>query len=48
MGIGFEKNKNLELAKQPSAEFLKLTEPALSALTAEIKSVIQATSNMRR
>jgi putative nucleotidyltransferase with HDIG domain len=48
MGIGFEKNKNLELAKQPSAEFLKLTEPALSALTGEIKSVIQATSNMRR
>jgi hypothetical protein len=27
---------------------LKLNEPTLTALAAEIKSVIQATSNMRR
>ncbi len=48
MGIGFEKNKDMVLEKQPSAEYLKLNEPALVALTAEIKSLIQATSNLRR
>jgi hypothetical protein len=36
------------LEKQASAEYLKLNEPALVALTAEIKSLIQATSNLRR
>jgi HD-like signal output (HDOD) protein len=48
MGIGFEKNKNLDLEKQASAEHLKLNEPTLTALVAEVKSVIQATSNLRR
>lgn len=48
MGIGFEKNKDLELAKQPSAQFLKLNEPGITALITEVKSLIQATSNMRR
>jgi hypothetical protein len=48
MGIGFEKNKGLVLEKQASAEYLKLNEPALVALSSEIKSVIQATANLRR
>jgi putative nucleotidyltransferase with HDIG domain len=48
LGIGFEKNKELDLVKQPSAEALKLNEPALTALTAEIKSLLQATSSIRR
>ena len=48
MGIGFEKNKELNLEKQASAEFLKLNEPALTALATEVKSMLQATSNMRR
>lgn len=47
MGIGFEKNKDLALEKQTSAEFLKLNEPALNALATEIESLIKATANMR-
>jgi putative nucleotidyltransferase with HDIG domain len=48
LGIGFEKNRDLSLHKQASAEHLKLNEPTLVALATEIKSVIQATSNLRR
>lgn len=47
MGIGFEKNKDLELAKQPSAEYLKINEPTLIGLADEVKSLIQATANIR-
>jgi putative nucleotidyltransferase with HDIG domain len=47
MEIGFEKNRDLILGKQVSAEFLKLNEPALNTLETEIKSLLQATANMR-
>lgn len=47
MGIGFEKNKNLVLEKQPAAEFLKLNQAALAGLTTETKLTIQATANLK-
>ncbi len=47
MGIGFEKNKDLNLEKQPSAEFLKLNGPALVALASEVRVALQATAGLR-
>jgi putative nucleotidyltransferase with HDIG domain len=47
MGIGFEKNKEINLEKQPSAEFLKLNGPSLVALTSELRIALQATANLR-
>jgi putative nucleotidyltransferase with HDIG domain len=47
MGIGFEKNADLNLEKQPSAEHLNLTGPALSALASDIDAAIKATANLR-
>jgi putative nucleotidyltransferase with HDIG domain len=48
MGIGFEKEKNLVLEKQPAAEQLNLEGPALTALISELKMAIQATANLRK
>jgi putative nucleotidyltransferase with HDIG domain len=47
MGIGFEKDKSVDLEKQPSAEFLKLDASALSALVGELQVAIQATAALR-
>lgn len=47
MGIGFEKDKDLDLEKQPSAEFLKLDNNALSSLVGELHVAIQATAALR-
>ena len=47
IGVGFEKNRAIDLEKQPSAEFLKLNGPALIALTAEIRTTVQATATVR-
>jgi putative nucleotidyltransferase with HDIG domain len=47
MGIGFEKDKNLVLEKQPSAEQLNLGGPVLDTLASELKMAIQATANLR-
>jgi putative nucleotidyltransferase with HDIG domain len=47
MGIGFEKNKNLVLEKQPSAEFLKLNQVALESLISELQVAIKATAGLR-
>jgi putative nucleotidyltransferase with HDIG domain len=47
MGIGFEKNKDLQLEKQPSAAHLNLEGPALSALENDIATAIKATANLR-
>jgi putative nucleotidyltransferase with HDIG domain len=47
MGIGFEKEKNLVLEKQPAAEQLNLGGPALAAIASELKMAIQATANLR-
>ncbi len=44
MGIGFEKNKDIDLEKQPSAVFLKLNKSALVALTAELNVLMQTSS----
>lgn len=42
MGIGFEKNKELVLWEQPSAEFLKLDSSALEALASELQVAVQS------
>ena len=47
MGIGFEKDKSLDLEKQPSAEFLRLDNNALSSLVGELHVAIQATAALR-
>jgi hypothetical protein len=47
MGIGFEKNKELNLEKQPSTEFLKLNGSALVALASEVRVALQATAGLR-
>jgi putative nucleotidyltransferase with HDIG domain len=47
LGIGFEKDKSLNLEKQPSAEFLKLDASAMSALVGELQVAIQATAALR-
>ncbi|MBN1571484.1 MAG: HDOD domain-containing protein [Acidobacteria bacterium] len=47
MGIGFEKNKDINLEKQPSAEFLKLNGAALVALTSELRVALQSTAGLR-
>jgi putative nucleotidyltransferase with HDIG domain len=47
MGIGFEKNKEVDLEKQPSAENLGITGPAISALTTDIQIAIKATASLR-
>jgi putative nucleotidyltransferase with HDIG domain len=47
MGIGFEKDKSLDLAKQPSAEQLKLGSSALDAIVSDLKTAIQATASLR-
>ena len=46
LGIGFEKDNDLVLEKQPAAEHLQLTGPAIAALVEETLSGIKATSNM--
>ncbi len=47
MGIGFERDKNLDMAKQPSAEFLKLDTIALNSIKSECETAIQATAALR-
>jgi putative nucleotidyltransferase with HDIG domain len=47
MGIGFEKNKDLNLEEQPSAEFLKLNDAAIAAITSALRDAIQAMAAMR-
>jgi putative nucleotidyltransferase with HDIG domain len=47
MGVGFEKNKELNLEKQPSSEFLKLNGSALVALASELRVALQATAGLR-
>jgi hypothetical protein len=47
MGIGFEKDKSLDLAKQPSAEQLKLDSSALDAIMSDLNTAIQATASLR-
>jgi putative nucleotidyltransferase with HDIG domain len=47
MGIGFEKNKDINLEKQPSAEHLNLTGPAVNALIPDIQAAMKATANLR-
>jgi putative nucleotidyltransferase with HDIG domain len=46
-GIGFEKDKNMVLEKQPSAEFLKLNGQALAAISSEVEATMQATAAIR-
>jgi putative nucleotidyltransferase with HDIG domain len=43
MEIGFEKNRQLELDKQPSAEFLGLDREALEQITGEVRSTLAQT-----
>jgi putative nucleotidyltransferase with HDIG domain len=47
MGIGFERDKNLLLEKQPAAEQLNLNASKLEAILAEIQSFVQAPSAFR-
>jgi putative nucleotidyltransferase with HDIG domain len=47
IGVGFEKDKNLILEKQPSAEFLKLNGPALTTITSDVQATMQATAALR-
>jgi putative nucleotidyltransferase with HDIG domain len=47
MGIGFEKNEDLDLEKQPSAEYLNLTGPVLHTITDDIALAIKATAQLR-
>jgi putative nucleotidyltransferase with HDIG domain len=47
MGIGFEKNKELNLEKQPSSQLLRLDNAALTAIASEVRVAIQATANMQ-
>jgi putative nucleotidyltransferase with HDIG domain len=47
MGIGFEKNREIDLEKQPSAENLNIAGPAIGALITDIQVAIKATSNLR-
>jgi putative nucleotidyltransferase with HDIG domain len=47
MGIGFEKDEELDLEKQPSAECLNLSAAAISVLTEDIEAAIKATANIR-
>jgi putative nucleotidyltransferase with HDIG domain len=47
VGIGFERNKDIVLEKQPSAEYLKLTGPAIVTLVSETQATLQATSGIR-
>jgi len=47
MGIGFEKSNDLNLEKQPSAEFLNLNGVAIAAITSELREAVQATAAMR-
>jgi putative nucleotidyltransferase with HDIG domain len=42
MGIGFEKNRTLDLEKEPSAERLNLNGSALEALVSELRVAIRA------
>jgi putative nucleotidyltransferase with HDIG domain len=47
LGVGFEKDKNLTLEKQPSAEFLKLNNSALATIASEVQATMQATAALR-
>jgi putative nucleotidyltransferase with HDIG domain len=47
MGIGFEKNEDLDLEKQPSAEYLNLTGPVLRTIADDIALAIKATAHLR-
>jgi putative nucleotidyltransferase with HDIG domain len=47
MEIGFEKDKSLDLAKQPSAEQLKLDSSAVDAIVSDLITAIQATAVLR-
>ncbi len=46
MGIGFERDKDLVLEKQPAAVFLKLDKGALESLMSETRLAIQATTGV--
>ena len=46
-GVGFEKDKNLILENQPSAEFLKLNGPVLETIALEVQATMQATAALR-
>jgi len=46
MEIGFEKDADLDLVKQPASEHLQLNEAALTDLVADIHTGIKATSNI--
>jgi putative nucleotidyltransferase with HDIG domain len=46
-GIGFEKDKNLLLEKQPASQFLKLDKTALESLVSETRLAIRATNKIR-
>lgn len=47
MGIGFEKDKNLLLEKQPAAEQLNLDASKLEVIMVEVQTAIQAPSALR-
>jgi len=47
LGIGFEKDKNLLLDKQPAAAHLNLSGSLLKELTAEVQMTIKNTSALR-
>ncbi|HSW39774.1 MAG TPA: HDOD domain-containing protein [Acidobacteriota bacterium] len=46
-GIGFEKNSEIVLEKQPSAEMLQLAGPAIATLVSESAVMFQATAGLR-
>lgn len=47
MGVGFEKNKEIDLEKLPAAQFLRLDGTAIAAIGTEVKVALQATANLR-
>jgi putative nucleotidyltransferase with HDIG domain len=46
IGVGFEKNSNLELNSQPSADFLRLNKQMLEGLAEEVKKAINEAPSM--
>lgn len=44
IGVGFQKKREIALARQPSAEYLKLSGPVLDALIPDIRLAIEATA----
>lgn len=46
IGVGFQKNGEVALAQQPSAEYLKLNDSALDALIPDIRFAIEATASV--